>query len=70
MGSLGMASKRNGTSAPSGTYSVQAIVNVSGKATSAQTDLEGTVSSVSLNASGGGVTLQHAAARRGCDDEC
>jgi flagellar basal-body rod modification protein FlgD len=48
----------NGTSAPSGTYSVQAIASVGGKATAAQTYLEGTVQSVSLNSTGSsGVTL-------------
>ena len=47
----------NGAAAPSGTYTVQAIANVNGSAVGAQTYLAGTVSSVSLNSGGGGVTV-------------
>jgi flagellar basal-body rod modification protein FlgD len=47
----------SGAAAPSGTYTVQAIANVNGSAVGAQTYLAGTVSSVSLNSGGGGVTV-------------
>lgn len=46
-----------GTQAPSGTYNVQAIADVSGVSTAAPVYLSGTVSSVSLNSGSGGVTV-------------
>ena len=46
----------NGTPAPSGSYDVQAIANVGGIPTGAPVYLAGTVSSVSLDSGGGGVT--------------
>jgi len=47
----------NGGSAPSGTYNVTAAAVVGGQSQSATTLLTGTVSSVTLAASGGGVAL-------------
>ena len=47
----------SGVQAPAGSYSVQAIADVNGVATAAPTYLAGTVSSVSLNAGSGGVTV-------------
>jgi len=46
-----------GAQAPSGSYNVQAIANVSGVSTAAPVYLSGTVSSVSLNPGGSGVTV-------------
>ncbi|MFI4865503.1 MAG: flagellar hook assembly protein FlgD [Steroidobacterales bacterium] len=46
-----------GAQAPSGTYKVQAIANVNGVSTAAPVYLSGTVSSVSLNPGGSGVTV-------------
>jgi flagellar basal-body rod modification protein FlgD len=46
-------STESGAQAPSGTYSFQAIANVSGVSTAAQMYLGGTVQSVSLNTSSG-----------------
>jgi flagellar basal-body rod modification protein FlgD len=46
-----------GAQAPSGTYNVQAIANVNGVSTAAPVYLSGTVSSVSLNPGGSGVTV-------------
>jgi flagellar basal-body rod modification protein FlgD len=46
-----------GAQAPSGTYNVQAIANVNGASTAAPVYLSGTVSSVSLNPGGSGVTV-------------
>jgi flagellar basal-body rod modification protein FlgD len=46
-------STQTGAQAPSGSYSFQAIANVSGTSTAAQMYLGGTVSSVSLNTSSG-----------------
>lgn len=47
----------NGAAAPSGTYNVAASAMVGGQSQSATTLLTGTVSSVTLAASGGGVSL-------------
>jgi flagellar basal-body rod modification protein FlgD len=47
----------SGAQAPSGTYNVQAIADVSGISTAAPVYLSGTVSSVSLNSGSGGVTV-------------
>jgi flagellar basal-body rod modification protein FlgD len=47
----------SGTGAPSGTYSVTAAAMVGGQSQAADTLLSGTVSSVTLSASGGGVAL-------------
>jgi flagellar basal-body rod modification protein FlgD len=47
----------NGASAPTGTYNVSASAVVGGQSQSATTLMTGTVSSVSLAASGGGVAL-------------
>jgi flagellar basal-body rod modification protein FlgD len=46
-----------GAQAPSGSYNVQAIANVNGVSTAAPVYLSGTVSSVSLNPGGSGVTV-------------
>jgi flagellar basal-body rod modification protein FlgD len=47
----------NGAAAPSGTYGVTAIAEVGGQSEAVNTLLNGTVSSVSLNAAGTGATL-------------
>ncbi len=47
----------NGAAAPSGSYSFQAIANVNGASVAAPTYLAGTVSSISLNPGGSGVTV-------------
>ncbi|HEX4024359.1 MAG TPA: flagellar hook capping FlgD N-terminal domain-containing protein [Steroidobacteraceae bacterium] len=47
----------NGAAAPSGTYNVTATAEVAGTAEAATTLINGTVSSVTLDASGTGVTL-------------
>ncbi|MFI4868202.1 MAG: flagellar hook capping FlgD N-terminal domain-containing protein [Steroidobacterales bacterium] len=47
----------SGAAAPSGSYSFQAIANVNGVSVAAPTFLAGTVSSVSLNSGGSGVTV-------------
>jgi flagellar basal-body rod modification protein FlgD len=47
----------SGAQAPSGSYSVQAIADVNGVSTAAPIFLSGTVSSVSLNPGGSGVTV-------------
>ncbi|HEY1724412.1 MAG TPA: flagellar hook capping FlgD N-terminal domain-containing protein [Steroidobacteraceae bacterium] len=47
----------SGAQAPAGAYTVQAIANVNGVSTGAPVYLSGTVSSVSLNPGGGGITL-------------
>jgi flagellar basal-body rod modification protein FlgD len=47
----------SGAQAPAGSYTVQAIANVNGVSTGAPVYLSGTVSSVSLNPGGGGITL-------------
>jgi flagellar basal-body rod modification protein FlgD len=47
----------SGAAAPSGSYSFQAIANVNGVSVAAPTYLSGTVSSVSLNAGGSGITV-------------
>jgi flagellar basal-body rod modification protein FlgD len=47
----------SGAQAPAGAYTVQAIANVNGVSTGAPVYLSGTVSSVSLNPGGDGITL-------------
>jgi flagellar basal-body rod modification protein FlgD len=47
----------NGAAVPSGTYSVSAVAEVGGAGQAASTLLNGTISSVTLDASGTGVTL-------------
>jgi len=47
----------NGAAAPSGTYGVAAIAEVGGKSEAINTSIQGTVSSVTLTASGTGATL-------------